>query len=70
MSTPTKELLAKRREEIYAALKRRDFDLYRRSIQAAEGVVLHHRLGDRPTLAADIEAAVVLMVADAVGVDP
>lgn len=64
--TDTKTLISKRRERVYLALKAYDFDLYRRCIHAGEAVSLTHGAGHR--LAADIEAAIVLTVADAFGV--
>jgi hypothetical protein len=62
----TSALIAAHREKVYRALKERDFDLYRRSIQAAEAVTLTFDLPQR--VAVELEAAVVLMVADALGV--
>jgi hypothetical protein len=56
-------LISERRDRIYKALKMHDFDLYRRCIQAAEAVSLNHHFYGK--VAADIESAVVLMVADA-----
>jgi hypothetical protein len=54
------------RERVYRALKEHDFDLYQRCIQAGEAVSLTHNANH--CLAADIEAAVIMSVADALGV--
>jgi len=67
MAITAKQLVAHYREEQYRALKAKDFDLYRRSIQAAEAVSLNYNLPHH--IAADIESAVVLMVADALGLN-
>ena len=64
--TDTKILIGEHRERIYRALKAHDIGLYRRCIEAGEAVSLTHGAGHR--LAADIEAAIVLSVADALGV--
>ena len=64
--TDTRKLLSDYRERVYRALKERDFELYRKCIQSAEAVSINHNAG--PRLAADIEAAVIMQVADAIGV--
>lgn len=64
--TPTKQLLAEHREKIYRALKAKDFDRYQKAIHAAEAVTLTFDLSNN--VAVEIESAVVLSVADALGV--
>ena len=62
----TRKLLSDYRERVYRALKEHDFELYRKCIQSAEAVSITHCVGSR--LAADIEAAVIMQVAEALGV--
>ena len=62
----TRQLLSDYRERVYRALKDHDFELYRKCIQSAEAVSINHNANHR--LAADIEAAVVMQVAEAIGV--
>lgn len=63
---PLKQLLSESRERIYRELKARDFDRYTRAIQAAEAVTLTFGLSN--SIAVEIESAVVLSVADALGI--
>ena len=66
MPTDTRQILSDYRERVYRALKEHDFELYRKCVQSGEGVSLTHNCG--PRLAADIEAAIILQVADALGI--
>jgi hypothetical protein len=68
MGVSVKQLIADNREKIYRALKIHDFQRYRDAIQSAEAVSLTFDLPQN--VAAEIEAAVVLSVADALGVKP
>lgn len=54
-------------KRIYVALKRANPKLYRDAIHSAEAVTLTHNLGLK--VADDVEAAVVLMVAKAAGIE-
>jgi len=65
---PTKQLISEHRERVYRELRVRDFDRYRRAIQAAEAVTLTFHLPQN--VAVEIESAVVLSVADALGIEP
>jgi hypothetical protein len=60
------EKIAANRERIYQALRVADFGRYTRAIQSAEAVTLNHNLPAKVAVA--IEAAVVLSVADALGI--
>lgn len=60
------ERIAANRERIYNLLKAADFTRYRNAIQSAEAVTLNHNLP--PKVAVAIEAAVVLSVAEALGI--
>ena len=66
MPTETRQLLLDYRERVYRALKEHDFELYRKCIQSGEAVSLNHNCNLR--LAADIEAAIIMQVADALSI--
>jgi hypothetical protein len=59
-------LIRASRSRIYKALKEANPERYRDAINAAECVILNHNLP--PKAAVDVEAAVVLSVASALGV--
>lgn len=61
-----RERIAANRHRIYEALRIADFERYRRAIQSAEAVTLNFDLPQR--VAVEIESAVVLSVADALGI--
>ncbi len=61
-----RERIGSSREKIYRALKDADPARYRDAINTAEAVTINHGLP--PRAAADVEAAVVLSVANALGV--
>lgn len=60
--------IAESRERFYTLLRERDPERYRRAIDAAQCVILNHRLEGRA--AVDTEAAVVLAVCDALNLKP
>lgn len=62
------ELLASSRERIYRALKDHDPQVFSDAIRSAEAVSLNHNLPHK--VAVDIEAAVVLSVAQALRLKP
>ena len=63
-------MLGKHTEEnwsrYYMALKDHDPDLFRRCLQAGNGVSMTHNLNHK--VAADVEENIVLMVCDALGI--
>lgn len=68
MLSALEQRIAKSRERHYALLRERDPERYRRAIEAAQCVILNHRLEGRA--AVDTEAMVVLAVCDALNLKP
>lgn len=55
-------------EKYYSLLRKHDPDLFRRTLEAGEGVSLKHGLGHK--VAADVEVAIVFAVCDALDITP